>query len=57
MCPRPVSTSLHLSASRAAQIFMRQISEEEAAAEVLWLAGMLKLWLDEEWSLQVGARR
>jgi len=24
--------------------------------EVLWLAGMLKLWLDEEWSLQVGAR-
>ena len=33
-------------------IFMRQITPEEKDAEVKWLGGMLKLWLDDEWSLQ-----
>ena len=33
-------------------IFMRQITPEEKEAEVKYLAGMLKLWLDDEWSLQ-----
>ena len=31
---------------------MRQITPEEKEAEVQWLGGMLKLWLDDEWSLQ-----
>jgi hypothetical protein len=30
-------------------IFMRQITPEEKDAEVKWLGGMLKLWLDDEW--------
>ena len=32
-------------------IFMRQITPEEKEAEVQWLGGMLKLWLDDEGSL------
>lgn len=31
---------------------MRQITAEEEEGEVKYLAGMLKLWLDDEWSLQ-----
>lgn len=31
---------------------MRQITEAERESEVKFLAGMLKLWLDDEWSLQ-----
>ena len=33
-------------------IFMRQITEAEREDEVKYLAGMLKLWLDDEWSIQ-----
>ena len=33
-------------------IFMRQITEAEREEEVKYLAGMLKLWLDDEWSIQ-----
>ena len=33
-------------------IYMRQITRDERDAEIAWLAGMLKLWLDDEWSIQ-----
>jgi hypothetical protein len=33
-------------------LFMRRITPEEEEAEVKYLAGMIKLWLDDEWSLQ-----
>jgi hypothetical protein len=31
---------------------MRQITPDEREAEVKYMAGMLKIWLDDEWSLQ-----
>ena len=31
---------------------MRQLTETESEAEVIYIAGMLKLWLDDEWSVQ-----
>ena len=34
------------------QLFLQKITEEERDAEVEWLAGMIKLWLDEEWMYQ-----
>ncbi len=33
-------------------IFMRQITEAEKDAEIKYLSGMIKLWLDDEWSVQ-----
>jgi hypothetical protein len=35
-----------------AGIYMRQLTETESEAEVIYIAGMLKLWLDDEWSVQ-----
>jgi hypothetical protein len=37
-------------------VYMRQITSDEKEAEVKYIAGMLKLWLDDEWSLQAPHR-